>query len=124
MAAAPGLSAPKVASEVAQASGYVLPLLPTAQRLTIMLGGVSYIMQTQWSTPSACWLLDISDIDDVPIVRGIPMVTGVDLLEQYRYLGFKGSLFAYSTEGPPDVVPTFTSLGRTAQVAYFADAVT
>ena len=44
------------------------------------------------------------------LVSGIPLVTGVNLLEQYAHLGFGGGLYVQTTSNP-DEVPTFTNLG-------------
>jgi hypothetical protein len=40
---------------------------------------------------------------NLPIVNGIPLVTGVDLLAQYRYLGFSGRLWVQGADNPDDV---------------------
>jgi hypothetical protein len=109
---------------MASITGYIIPFSPRPQRLITTLGTVTYNLRTRWSNPSNCWLLDIADVDNNLIIGGIPMITGADLLEQYRYLGFVGSLFAYSTDGPPDMVPTLIGLGITAQVAYIPDPAT
>lgn len=103
-------------------TGYVIPFSPQPQKIVVQLGGTTYTLTTRWLTPSDCWLLDIADVNNNPIVSGIPMITGADLLEQYRYLGFTGSLFAYATQAPVDTVPTFRNLGITTQVAFFPDA--
>lgn len=57
-----------------------------------------------------CWLLDISDVNDNPLVCGIPLITGADLLAQYAYLGFGCSMFA-TTDGAPGTPPNFYNLG-------------
>ena len=46
-----------------------------------------------------------------------PLVPGVDLLAQYRYLGFTGSLVV-QTDNDPNADPTYDSLGQTSQL-YF-----
>lgn len=97
---------------------YLFPLLSKPQKLSIALLGVTYNLRTRWSVSSSCWLLDLATEDDVPLVGSIPLVTGADLLEQYRYLEVGGGIIVESTQGPPDTVPSFTSLGSTGQV-YF-----
>ena len=103
-------------------TGFVIPFSHRFFFFFYTVWTVIYTLRTRWSDPSQCWLLDISDVDNSLIVGSIPMVTGADLLEQYRYLGFVGSLFAYTTQGPADTVPTLAGLGITSQVAYFPDA--
>ncbi len=39
-----------------------------------------------------CWGLDIGDASNNPIVCGIPLIPGVNLLAQYAYLGISGEL--------------------------------
>ena len=99
-------------------NGLVLPLQPYPQRLVTQLGSVTYNLRTRWSNTSNCWMIDIADEDNVPIVGSIPMVTGANLLEQYDYLDIGGGLYAYSTVGPPDAVADFTALGVTAFLIY------
>ena len=99
-------------------TGYVLPLKPYPQRLTTLLNGVSYNMRTRWSNMSNCWMLDLADVDNNPMVGSIPLVTGANLLSQYDYLGIGGGLYVYDTSGPPDAVPGFSGLGVIGFVAF------
>ncbi|WP_443193608.1 phage baseplate plug family protein [Mycetohabitans sp. B46] len=68
----------------------------------------------------AGWILDIADASDSPLVNGIPLVMGVDLLEQHRHLGFTGSLWVQGAEHPDDV-PTFEDLGLGTHVFWVTD---
>ena len=65
-----------------------------------------------------CWILDIYDDVEKPMVRGIPIVTGADLLQQFEYLGFGGMLLVWSTEGPWHTIPDFDALGTNSNVYY------
>ncbi|TJZ75577.1 phage baseplate plug family protein [Chitiniphilus eburneus] len=95
---------------------YEIPLTPDPQRFTVTLSGVDYRMTVQYrDAVNGGWVLDIGDANDEPIVNGIPMVTGVNLLEQYGYLGFTGGLWVQTTDDP-DAVPTFENLGIGAHV--------
>lgn len=89
---------------------YEIPLKPTPQLLKIALAGTTYSLRVDWNLAAACWMLDIRQADETPIVEGIPLVTGVDLLEQYGYLNFGGRLFA-QTDGDINQPPTFSDLG-------------
>lgn len=71
-----------------------IPLQAGNQQFDIQLGGITYRMQLQWRD-CAGWILDIMQTNSEPIVTGIPLVFGVDILEQHRYLGFNGSLVFY-----------------------------
>jgi len=96
---------------------FEIPLQATPQTLAITLAGVQYRLTVRWNWVNASWVIDIADSSNVPILSGIPMVTGADLLEQFGYLGFGGQLIA-QTDNNPDVVPTFTDLGGTGHL-YF-----
>lgn len=95
---------------------FEIPL--TAQAQTFSVGGNStYNLRVTWCEPALCWILDILDGDNVPMVEGIPLVTGVDLLSQYEYLGIGGALVV-QTDSDPASVPTYTSLGSTGHLYY------
>lgn len=101
---------------------YEIPLSPAPQVFDIVLAGVAYTLTLQWrDAPQAGWVLDIAlqsqEQAGTPLVRGIPLVTGADLLAQYGYLSFGGSLIV-QTDHNPDAVPTFDNLGTEAHL-YF-----
>lgn len=100
-------------------TAYEIPLSANPQTLAVTLAGVPYNLRVLWNAdPNAdCWVLDIYDVNDNPIVTGIPMVTGEDLLSQYAYLGIGGSLYV-QTDNDTLAVPTFTNLGSTSHL-YF-----
>jgi hypothetical protein len=57
------------------------------------------------------------DSNQNPILTGLPLVTGVDLLEQYGYLGIGGSLVVQSTNDP-SLVPNYDTLGSTGNLFF------
>ncbi|KAA1175362.1 phage baseplate plug family protein [Photorhabdus heterorhabditis] len=71
-----------------------IPLSPINQQFDVQLDGVNYKMSLIWRD-IAGWILDIMTPDSEPIVTGLPLVFGINLLEQYRHLGFNGSLIFY-----------------------------
>jgi hypothetical protein len=94
-----------------------IPLIAAAQTFTITLVGVTYTFTLHWCAPASCWILDIGDLNNVPIVGGIPVITGADLLEPYGYLNIGGQLIA-STDFDPGAVPTFDNLGSTGHLFF------
>lgn len=94
---------------------YNIPLkVGIPQSFEIELGGTRYRLTFQYrNDPAGGWVLDISDTQLNPILQGIPLITGANLLDQYRYLGFGGGLWVQSqAQGiDPDAVPTFDNLG-------------
>lgn len=100
---------------------FKIPLTPTPQRFTVSLSGVDYILTVQWRQASeGGWFMDIADINNDPIVSGIPLVTGANLLEQYKHLGFTGRIWV-QTANNPDAVPTFDNLGTEAFAFWVTD---
>jgi hypothetical protein len=96
-----------------------VPLVSLPQKLTISLAGTIYQLTLLWR--SACgWVMDISDSSGNPIISGIPLVTGADLLEQYAYLGIGGQFWVQS-DGDPDAVPAVNNLGDTAHLYFVTE---
>jgi hypothetical protein len=101
----------------------IIPLSGIPEIFNITLAGVGYTMQFLWrDCPSlgVGWYMDIGDANGVPILCGVPLVTGANLLEQYAYLGIGGGLMVYSA-GDPDTPPTFYTLGDTSQLYWVTE---
>lgn len=100
---------------------FEIPLSPEPQRFTITLSGVDYRLTVQYrKAGGAGWVLDIADANNAPLVSGIPLVTGIDLLGQYRHLGFTGRLWVQGADDP-DEVPTYEDLGIGSHVFWVTD---
>jgi hypothetical protein len=123
---------------------YTVPLIAAPQKFTISLSGTTYtftlnyrqvpewvesgnddqlVMQTGYGTAVSTdtddggWVLDIGDANNAPIIQGIPLVTGANLLAQYAYLGIIGALWV-QTLSNPDAVPTYQNLGSDGLLFY------
>jgi hypothetical protein len=94
---------------------YEIPLSAQPQAFQIPLAGTTYSFTVWWNVVNASWMIDIEDASGNPLLTGIPMVTGADLLEQYGYMGFQFALVA-QTDNSPDTVPAFDNLGTTAHL--------
>ena len=94
-----------------------IPLIAASQSLGISLNGTLYNLRLAWNVMAQSWTLDLADVNNTPILQGIPLVTGADLLEQYAYAGIGGSLYVQS-DGDQTAAPTFTNLGSTGHL-YF-----
>ena len=99
-----------------------IPVVPSqSQRFRQDLDGTTYNFRLTYdSAQDGCWILDIGDENSVILIAGIPLVSGVDLLAQYRYLGFSGSLIVTTDRGAGEV-PTFDGLGVTSHLFYVPD---
>lgn len=99
-------------------SVWEFPLSGTPQRFSMVLGGVTYQFLFLYREHTmGGWVLNIDDSLGAPLVHGIPLVTGANLLEQYGYLGFSGELWVKS-DGDPDAVPSFDGLGNNSHVLW------
>lgn len=99
---------------------YEIPLSPEPQRFSIELGGATRQMRFYWNRYNACWCFDLFDSAGAPLIEGAPVVTGCDLLGQYRHLELGGSIVA-QTDYDPDAVPTFENLGVTGRVFFLVE---
>jgi len=93
-----------------------IPLTPTSQTLTISLVGTSYNFQIIWRGNQ--YILDIFDINNNAIVTGISLVTGVNLMEQFRYLNLGFNMFV-STDITPNLDVNYPDLGVTAHLMVY-----
>ena len=91
-------------------SVYEIPLSPEAQSFSITIANVNYNMTIKWNTVAFFWVLDIYDDNDAPILTGVPLVTGADLLAQYGYMNFNFKLIA-QTDVDLSATPTYANLG-------------
>lgn len=90
---------------------FEIPLTSHAQKFSIVLAGQRYWFALRWNdAPLGGWILDISDNASNPLVSGIPLITGTDLLAQYAKLDFGGQLFM-ATDGSHDAPPRIDNLG-------------
>ena len=85
----------------------------TPQTVQANLNGVTYGLTFQYRNDlggMGGWVLDLDDAFGNPLIEGMPLVTGANLLEQYGYL-ISGFGLWVQTTSDPDAVPTFDSLG-------------
>lgn len=112
---------------------FEIPTSGTPQVFSIQLVGVTYNMRLTYHEANAespdgltgfdtgsstltdlnqlsSWMLDIFDSANNPIVLGLSLIPGIDLLYQFGYLNLGGALVV-ATEGSENLVPTFPGLG-------------
>lgn len=97
-----------------------IPLTAEPQTFAIALGDTTYQLTLSYrDAVGGGWILDIADVDGAPLLCGVPLVTGADLLVQYRYMNFGGELNV-QTDSDIDAVPTFDNLGTVSHVYFTA----
>lgn len=74
-----------------------IPLQATNQEFDIQLGNKNYHLKTTYREFNG-WMLDIQTQSKEDILMGIPLLHGIDIFEQYRYLGLDGRLVYYCDE--------------------------
>lgn len=96
---------------------YLIPLTNIPQTFVVTVGDQDLDLTFKWNdSQDAGWVMDIADdTTGLPIICGIPLITGADLLDQYDYLGIEGGLVVY-TNGDPTAVPTLDNLGTDCNV--------
>ena len=94
-----------------------IPTSPTAQTFQIALGDVLYQVTLRWIGAQGAWNLDLGDANGVPVLCGLPVLPGVDLLAQYAYLGIGGSIVV-SNDPDPGNPPTYEGLGGDGRIYY------
>ena len=100
------------------ATTYEFPLRPEAQQFRVQLGGADYVVRFGWGdTTEGGWFIDIADADDAPIVRGLALTAGENVLQQFDYLGIAGEI-RVQTDGDDLVEPTYANLGSNGKVLF------
>lgn len=103
---------------------YEIPTAPAPQTFLTRMGALTYrlrILYREVDGGLGGWILDIASNDGTPLVSGIPLVTGTDLLAPYAHLGFGGAMLVF-TDGDPDAVPAFETLGNLTRLYFVTDA--
>ena len=110
-------------------SVHEIPLKPRPQILRCDVGGIIYTFRFKYNMAMQCWIMDIYDVEGYPIggtggLSGIPLVTGVDLLGQFRYLGIGGGVpmivMTVAVGKSPDENPTYQNLGIDGHLYYLS----
>lgn len=83
------------------------------------MGENVFILETYYMPNIKCWLMDIYDLDENPILLGISLNTGVENLVKGKSTLFDGqAIRCISTDGNENNTPV--SLGTTCFVLYYA----
>jgi hypothetical protein len=91
-------------------SAFDLPVQPYPMIFGISVRDVSYGFRTQYrETPEGGWLMDLMDGNALPLARGIPLVSGLDLMYQFNHLNLGFALVTLCLDGR--TTPTYESLG-------------
>ena len=67
------------------------------------------------NTDGGGWYVDIGDADSNPLICGLPLTTGLNLLGQFGYLNLGFGLYV-SVDGRPDEAPIYDDMGNALHV--------
>lgn len=95
---------------------FEIPLSGQNQTVTVVLLSVVYLLTLQWRDAVQTWFLDIADVNGVPLVQGLPLVLGVNMLHQHQALGIGAGLVVACDTGVD--APTFENLGTGSHLLF------
>ena len=95
---------------------FEIPLSGKNQTLGIALIGVTYRLTVQWRNAFSTWFLDIADTNGNPLLQGLALVSGCDLLQEHQELGIGGTLVMLCDAGV--AAPAFDNLGTSAHLLF------
>lgn len=90
---------------------YEIPLIKTNQQFNVRLGSIIYKLRLIYRLDT--WFLDISDSAGQLMLAALPMVQGMNLLEQHQHL-IKGGLYVLNSN--TDESQSFNDLGVKIQL--------
>ena len=92
---------------------YEIPLQVGNQKFNVTLGKTIYKLRIIYRTNQ--WYLDILNTAEKPLITGLLMCAGIDLLEQYKHV-INGSLYVANFE--QDEIAKYGYLGSKIKLYY------
>lgn len=99
---------------------YKIPLDGVNQIFDIDLAGTAYKMRLYFNSAMDCWIFDLMDNDGNNITQHQPLISGVNILDQYAYLNIKG-IFVVYTEGDANAIPNEDDLGDISNLYFITN---
>ncbi len=101
---------------------FEIPLSPEPQQMEVSLAGQMYTLRFRWNDFEELWVMDMGRAETGEmLLASIPLVTGVNLLEQYGHLGIGGRLEVYNKLS--NAPPSYDDLGLTSGLLFITEAV-
>lgn len=95
-----------------------IPLTADNQEFSINLAGTTYRISIIWR--DLYWIMNLQNDRAEPVISGIPLVTGADLLAQYAYMNLGFKLVVVCDDSVQDY-PTKTDLGGRSHLLVFTE---
>ena len=90
-----------------------IPLTSGSQILYCNIGSITYRLSINWRDPYG-YYLDLADNNGNYIIRGVPIVTGCDIMAQLKYLNIPGQWVILTDGQQPYLNPSYNALGLTS----------
>lgn len=91
-----------------------IPLGSVPGTVSLNLPGRSVRLRLTFEDGEGTWIMDIYDDGEAPLVCGIPLLIGLDLLGPYGHLGFNTRMFVLRRGGDPAEDIGYDDLGTAA----------
>lgn len=85
----------------------------------VAVNGYNIGITTRYNYSAQCWMLDLSDALDAPILTGLMLIPGIDILKPYEHIRQQLGSFVLS-EATTDAYLEPDSLGNTTQLLWYA----
>lgn len=97
-----------------------IPLVPSvgSYRFATVITTTAYIFDVRWNTRDAAWYMDVLEVDETPIIRGIKLVLGVYLGRRSNHTLFLNGVFTLSDTSGAKADATFDDLGVRVLLQY------
>lgn len=106
---------------MAEFNVFQIPFSNTPQSFNISLRGRLLTLVNRWNFIDSTWRVDISDaITFEDLILSIPLVTGINLLHQYKFVGLDGQIIVF-TNSNIAAPPTYENLGVDSNVYFMVE---
>lgn len=78
----------------------------------------TFYFSLRYNDEAGYWVMDLSDVNKTPIVSSIPLITGINILEQYEYLHIGKAYIIKTDDSLLADKPDTTNLGTVFQLAW------
>lgn len=94
---------------------FSIPLYSGAQQFLVTLDNKTLQIRLIWrEAPEGGWFIDFFDVDETPILCGIPLRCGHNLLGQYEYLSLGKMQAMINNDDSRD--PTYDDMGNNLEL--------
>lgn len=101
---------------------FKIPLEARNQITRMQINGINYQLRVMWNKMAGVWILDIFTDTGFPILCGIPLITGANLLGQYEYKHIGNDVIfivlTLAVGHSPSEIPSQTNLGTDGNLYY------